>query len=88
LSSRTFALWLVTLLAVVASGIQVAYSAQESRQLHIALETAQQAHDEAVAAQSRLLIERAALAAYQNVERTAQDELNMRFPATIERVNR
>lgn len=88
MSSTRFSLWLLTLLAVVASGIQVAYSAQESRQLHIALEAAQQAHDEAIAAQSRLLIERAALAAYQNVERTAQEELKMQFPASIERVDR
>lgn len=88
MSSTRFSLWLFVLLAVVASGVQVAYSAQESRQLHIALEAAQQAHDEAVAAQSRLLIERAALAAYQNVERTAQEELHMQFPANIERVDR
>ena len=86
MSSARFALWLALLVAVVASGIQVAYSANETRDLHEALEAAQTSHDEAMAAQSRLLIERATLAAYQNVERTAQLELNMRFPQTVERV--
>jgi cell division protein FtsL len=51
------------------------------------LEAAQRSQDEALAVQSRLLIERSALAAYQNVERTAQVKLDMQFPTTVERVS-
>jgi cell division protein FtsL len=85
MSGGRFLVWLLTLLLAVASGIQVALSA---RRLHAALEAAQQSQDEALAMQSRLLIERAALAAYQNVEQTAQGTLKMQFPQAVTRVTR
>lgn len=88
MSAGRFLLWLLALLLVVVSGLQVAYSAKENRDQHMALEAAQRSQDEALAVQSRLLLERSALAAYQNVERTAQVKLDMQFPATVERVSK
>jgi cell division protein FtsL len=86
-SERLFVIWLVALLAVVASGVQVAFETNESRKLHLDLELAQRARDEAAEVQSRLLIERATLGAYANVEAAAQARLDMRFPETIQRVD-
>ena len=86
MSTVRFAVWIVVLLAVVGSGIQVAYTSQEVRQLHILREAAQKEQDEHLAEYSRLLIERGALAAYQNVERIARDDLAMKFPEDVERI--
>lgn len=86
MSGSNFLIWLTMLLIVVGSGIQVAVSAQQTRILHAQLEAAQKGQDDALAVQSRLLIERAALAAYQNVERAAQAELGMEFPKSVQRV--
>ncbi|NBC22799.1 MAG: cell division protein FtsL [Gammaproteobacteria bacterium] len=74
----------VLLLAVVASGVQVALVSHEVRRLHGELEAAQKAQDEHLAEYSRLLLERSALSAYQNVERLAETELGMRFPDKVE----
>lgn len=74
------------LVAVVGSGIQVALVSQEVRRLHGALEEAQKAQDEHMAEYSRLLLERSALSAYQNVERLAEEELAMQFPDEVERI--
>ncbi len=87
MSGLRFLLWLVALLLVVLSGIQVSVSAHEARRLHGEFESAQKAQDNAVAAQSRLLVERSALAAYQNVESTAQQQLGMEFPKTVKQVS-
>ncbi|MCZ6854089.1 MAG: cell division protein FtsL [Gammaproteobacteria bacterium] len=81
-----FATWVLLLVLVVASGLQVARTSQEVRSLHVLREQAQQEQDEHLAEYSRLLIERAALAAYQNVERMARDELDMSFPEDVERI--
>lgn len=75
------------LLAVVASGVQVALVSHEVRQLHGELEAAQKAQDEHLADYSRLLLERSALSAYQNVERLAETELGMRFPDKVEHLD-
>jgi len=83
---RGFLQWLFALLALVASGIQVAHSTHEVRRLHAALQDAQRIQDEGLAEHSRLLLERAALAAYQNVERLAESQLSMQFPHKVERV--
>ena len=42
--------------------------------------------DNAAEEYSRLQIELAAVAAYQNVERTAEDKLGMSFPEEVQRV--
>lgn len=72
--------------AVVASGIQVALVSHEVRLLHGELEAAQKAQDEHLAEFSRLLLERSALSAYQNVEHLAETQLDMQFPDTVERL--
>ena len=79
--------WLAALVAVVGSGVQVVQQSHEVRRLHGQLQDAQRTQDAELAKHSRLLLERAALAAYQNVERTAQSELQMQFPLTVERVD-
>jgi cell division protein FtsL len=76
----------VLLIAIVASGIQVALVSHEVRRLHGELEAAQRAQDEHLAEYSRLLLERSALSAYQNVERLAEEKLAMEFPRTVERI--
>lgn len=78
--------FLVLLAAVVASGIQVALVSHQVRSLHGELERAQRAQDGHLAEYSRLLLERSALSAYQNVERLAQTELAMQFPEDVERI--
>ena len=85
---RAFLQWLVALALLMASGIQVAQSTQEVRSLHAALQKAQRTQDDGLAEHSRLLLERAALSAYQNVERLAETELQMQFPHTVERIER
>ena len=86
MSVQKSVLWVVALLAVVVSGIQVAYSTSEVRELHAKLQEARHIQDDELAEHSRLLLERATLAAYQNVERMAQVELGMQFPKQVERV--
>ena len=88
MSGLRFLLWLAALVVAVLSGIQVSISAHEARRLHGEFEAAQKAQDNALAVQSRLLVERSALAAYQNVESTAQQQLGMEFPKTVKRVSR
>ena len=81
---RETLLFLVLLIAVVASGIQVAWVSHEVRRLHGELEDAQRAQDEHLAEYSRLLLERSARSSYQNVERLAHERLSMRFPDQVE----
>lgn len=83
---REATLFVALLAAVVASGIQVALVSQDVRRLHGALEDAQKAQDEHLAEYTRLLLERGALSAYQNVERLAERELAMQFPENVERI--
>ncbi len=86
MSARSIVYWLVTLVLVVVSGIQVAFSTHEVRQMHVALQSVQREQDKALAEYSRLQLELAAVAAYQNIERTAEDELGMAFPTEVQRV--
>jgi cell division protein FtsL len=83
---RPFLTFLVLLLLVTGSGIQVALVSHEVRTLHGELETAQKTQDRYLSAYSRLLLERSALAAYQNVERLAEVELAMHFPSDVEQL--
>ena len=55
MSVARFATWVLLLLAVVLSGVQVAYTSQEVRRLHVAREEAQRKQDEHLAEYSRLL---------------------------------
>lgn len=86
MSRRLFFCWLAALLLLVLSGIQVAHSTHEIRRLHVALQEMQGRLDQATEQYSRLQIELAAVAAFQNVERTAEQALDMRFPERVQRV--
>jgi cell division protein FtsL len=86
LSLRAFSSWLLCLTLVVISGIQVAFSTHDVRRMHIALQAVQTRQDEALAEYSRLQLELATAAAYQNVERTAEEKLDMAFPTEVQRV--
>lgn len=82
-----FAVLGVAMLCVcVGLGIRVAQRAQEVRGLYATLQQNQIAQDALLAQHSRLLLERAALASYNSVDRLAEYELNMRFPERITRV--
>ncbi len=86
MSLRVFSGWLLGLVLVVISGIQVAFSTHEVRQMHVALQAVQLQQDEALSEYSRLQLELATVAAYQNVERTAEEKLDMAFPTDVQRV--
>jgi cell division protein FtsL len=74
------------LMAVVASGVKVAYSSQEVRFLHGELQAAQQQQDTELAEHSRLLLERSVEMSYANVERVAKSQLDMIFPEHAEQI--
>lgn len=74
------------LLACIGLGVQMARQSQQMRSLYSQLQQDQIAKDALLAEQSRLLIERGALSSYNNVERLATDELQMKFPEAITRV--
>lgn len=86
MSGRAFMLWLLALVFVVISGIQVAFTSESVRERHRELQSLQAGLDAASEEYSRLQIELAAVAAYQNVERTAEESLDMSFPTEVERV--
>lgn len=77
---------LLLLVAVVASGVRVAYSSQEVRSLHAQLQAAQQRQDAELAEHSRLLLERSMETSYANVERVAESQLDMVFPEQAEQI--
>ena len=87
MSGKRFALFVLALVFVVMSGIQVSIATQEVRERHRALQGLQLELDRAAEEYSRLQIELAAVAAYQNVERTAEESLGMSFPSDVERIS-
>lgn len=86
MTGRSFLAFLLALLFVVLSGIQVSFATQDVRERHRELQALQSELDRAAEEYSRLQIELAAVAAYQNVERMAEESLQMFFPAEVERV--
>ena len=77
---------LLALVLLVVTGIGVAFTTQEVRSLHGQLEALRKQHDQLLAEHSRLLIERGAIAAYQNVEQHAQEHLAMLFPEQVQQL--
>ena len=79
--------WLLVAIAAYAAatvtGLQTARQAAELRGLHRQLADSQRVEDGQLREYRLLLLERATLAGYQNVEPIARDELNMRFPDDI-----
>jgi cell division protein FtsL len=86
LTLRAFFVFLLALAFLVLSGIQVSFATQGVRERHRELQALQSELDRAAEDYSRLQIELAAVAAYQNVERTAEENLGMFFPSAVERV--
>ena len=74
--------------AAAVTGLQTARQAAELRDMYRQLSEGQQLEDRHLREYRLLLLERATLAGYQNVEPIARDELNMRFPADVVRVER
>ncbi len=81
-----FALVGVLLVAVVVSGVQVAYYSQRVRDFHAQLQSAHKQQDAQLAEHSRLLLERSVETSYQHVERIAQTRLAMTFPEQVEHI--
>lgn len=75
-------------LSVAVTGVQSARQSGEMRDLFQRLSTNQQTQDGLLAEYRLLLLERATLAAYQNVERIAVEELDMEFPEEVRQVER
>lgn len=69
-------------------GVQTARQAHEWRALFRDLAASQSAEDDHLREYRLLLLERATLAGYQNVERLAQEQLGMRFPEQVVKVRR
>ena len=86
MTRRRFFVAVGLLLAVVASGVHVAYSSQEVRYLHGELQAAQRQQDAELAEQSRLLLETSMETSYENVERVAELQLDMVFPERAEQI--
>lgn len=82
-------LWMgLLLIAVVASGVQVAYYSHFVRALHGQLQAVQLRQDAELAEHSRLLLERSVETSYQNVEHIAESDLAMVFPERVEHLER
>ena len=71
---------------IAITGIWIASMASDVRGRFVALEQNQRAQDALLAQYSRLLIERATLSSYRNVDEVAARQLAMRFPELVERV--
>ena len=78
---------LALMAAVAASGLGVVFTSNQHREIHTSLEATRHQQDRLLAEHSRLLLERGALTAYQNVERVAEAELEMKFPDEVERIS-
>ena len=84
---RDFLQWLLALVLLVGSGIQVTHSTHEVRRLHAALQDAQRIQDEGLAEHSRLLLEaRRTCCVSERGMRLAESRLQMQFPHRVERV--
>ena len=73
---------------IAVAGIETARQSGEMRDLFQRLSTNQEVQDRLLAEYRLLLLEQATLASYLNVESVATDDLDMRFPERIRRVER
>ena len=73
---------------IAITGIQTARQSSEMRGLFQRLSTNQEVQDRLLAEYRLLLLERATLASYLNIESVATDDLNMQFPEQVRRVER
>lgn len=73
---------------IAVAGIETARQSGEMRDLFQRLSTNQVVQDRLLAEYRLLLLEQATLASYLNLESVATDDLDMRFPEQIRRVER
>ena len=81
-------LGIVAWTGIAVTGIQTARQSSEMRVLFHRLSTNQEVQDRLLAEYRLLLLERATLASYLNIESVATDHLNMQFPEQVRRVER
>lgn len=81
-------LGIATWVGIAVTGIQTARQSAEMRDLFQRLTTNQEVQDRLLAEYRLLLLERATLASYLNIEGVATDDLDMRFPEQVRRVER
>lgn len=86
--TRWLALALGAAVAVALAGVQTARQSTQMRESFAQLAAARQQEDDYLREYRLLLLERATFAGYQNVERVAAAELDMRFPEAVVRVGR
>ena len=77
------ALGLFAYACVAVTGIEIAGNAAEMRELFIRLEAVRDIRDGHLEEYRYLLLERATLESYQDVDRVAAQELAMRFPDRV-----
>ena len=73
---------------IAVAGVETARQSAEMRDLFQRLTTNQEVQDRLLAEYRLLLLEQATLASYLNLESVATDDLDMRFPEQIRRVER
>ena len=83
---RQVIVFLLLLTAIAATGLAIVEGSQRTRGLYQTLGDVQQQQDKLLEEQSRLSIERGAFSSLSVVEEIAASELDMVFPAAIERV--
>ena len=81
-------LGIATWVGIAVTGIQTARQSGEMRELFQRLSTNQKIQDRLLAESRLLLLEKATLASYLNVESVATEELAMGFPEQVLRVER
>lgn len=81
-------LGIATWVGIAVTGVQTARQSGEMRDLFQRWSTNQEMQDRLLAEYRLLLLERATLGSYLNIESIATDELAMRFPEQVRRVER
>jgi len=86
--SRRNSLFILCVLycAIAISGVFVAGGSLEMRLMVRTLSEVEAQRDELLAEHSQLLLERGAFSSYQNIDRVAAEQLGMKFPDQVERV--
>ena len=78
--------FLILVSAIVASGLGVVHTAQDTRALYKSLGEVQREHDQLLEEHSRLSLERSTMSSLQKIETVALEQLDMEFPAHIGRL--
>jgi len=73
-------------LGIAVTGLYVSVGSQSMRALFQEMSDNQKYRDSLLAEHSRLLLERGTHSTYQNIDRVAEAQLDMKFPERLERV--